>query len=118
MIAWRRWSGALVWPVFFALFWLLNLAMAAVGYGAHHLRYPDGSQAALGSVVDAMPDFVRSAWRVLLGLSWDIFWPAAVIAALVVGGRVVWRRTGRLGSSPDTPDAPEVGSSEPVRAGR
>ena len=92
MIAWRRWSGALVWPVFFALFWLLNLAMAAVGYGAHHLRYPDGSQAALGSVVDAMPDFVRSAWSDFLGTRWADFWPAAIMAALFVAGQWAWRR--------------------------
>ena len=117
MIAWPRWSGAALWPPFFVLYWLLTLAMAAVDNGAQTLRNRGGGTS-VALVADAMLGVARSAWRVLLGLSWDIFWPAAVIAALVVGGRVVWRRTGRLGSSPDTPDAPEVGSSEPVREGR
>lgn len=117
MIAWPRWSGAALWPLFFVLYWLLTLAMVAVDTGAQTLRHRGGGTS-VALVADAMLGVARSAWRVLLGLSWDIFWPPAVIAALVVGGRVVWRRTGRLGSSPDAADAPEVGSSEPVRAGR
>jgi hypothetical protein len=114
MIAWRRWSGVLLWPIFFALFWLLNVAMSALGYGAQTLRHPGGSRATVGSVADAMLDFVRSAWRVFLGVSWDVFWPAAVVAALVVAGRIVWRRPRRVGTSPDAPD---VGSSQWVSQG-
>jgi hypothetical protein len=117
MIAWQRWSGAALWPLFFVLYWLLTLAMVAVDNGAQTLRNRGGGTS-VALVADAMLGVARSAWRVLLGLSWDIFWPAAVIAALIVGGRIVWRRTRQVGSSPDTPDAPEVGSSEPVRAGR
>jgi hypothetical protein len=117
MIAWRRWSGAALWPLFFVLYWLLTLAMVAVDTGAQTLRNRGGGTS-VALVADAMLDVARSAWRVLLGLTWDIFWPAAVIAALIVGGRIVWRRSGRVGSSPDTPDAPEVGSSARVSAGR
>ena len=93
MIAWPRWSGAALWPPFFVLYWLLTLAMAAVDNGAQTLRNRGGGTS-VALVADAMLGVARSAWRVLLGLSWDIFWPAAVIAALVVGGRIVWRRTG------------------------
>jgi hypothetical protein len=117
MLAWSRWSGAALWPLFFVLFWLLTLAMAAVDNGAQTLRNRGGGTTVV-AVADAMLGVARSAWRVLLGLSWDIFWPAAVIAALVVAGRIVWRRAGRLGVSPVTPDAPEVGSAEAVSAGR
>jgi len=92
MTAWRRWSGVLVWPIFFALFWLLALAMSALGYGAQTLRHPVGSGASVRVVTDAMLDLVRSAWRVFLGTSWDVFWPAAVIAALAIAGQWAWRR--------------------------
>ena len=27
MIAWRRWFGVLAWPIFFVLFWLLNVGV-------------------------------------------------------------------------------------------
>jgi len=49
-------------------------------------------------VVEAMLDVVRSSWRLLLGLSWDIFWPAAVVAALLLAGRYAWLRTGPVSS--------------------
>jgi len=91
MIAWRRWSGVLLWPVFFALYWLLALAMTAVGNGAQILRHRGGGTS-VGSVADSMLSVARSAWRVLLETSWNTFWPAAVIAALVVAGLHVWRR--------------------------
>jgi len=42
LIAWRRCSGVLLWPVFFALYWLLGLAMTAVGSGAQILRHRGG----------------------------------------------------------------------------
>jgi len=99
MIAWPRWSGAALWPLFFVLYWLLTLAIVAVDTGAQTLRSRGGGTS-VALVADAMLGVARSAWRVLLGLSWDIFWPAAVIAALVVGGRIVWRRTRQVGSSP------------------
>lgn len=92
MIAWRRWSGVLLWPIFFVLFWLLTLLTRAVGYGAGTMRHPGGSQATVGTVADAMISFLRSAWQVMLELHWQTFWPAAVIAALVIGGQLVWRR--------------------------
>ena len=92
LIAWRRWSGVLVWPIFFALFWLLNLVRSALGHGAQTLRHHVGGQDSTGVVTDAMASFISSAWRVALGTSWDIFWPAAVIAALVIAGQRVWRR--------------------------
>ena len=95
MIAWRRWPGVLLWPVFFALFWLLHLAMFAIGYGAADLRHPGGSHATMGSVADTMLLFVRSGWRMSLGTSWHVFWPTALGAALVVAGRFVWRRVRR-----------------------
>ena len=101
MIAWRRWSGVLVWPIFFALFWLLNLLMSAVAYGAQTLRHPGGSHASVGTIAEVMLDFVRSVWGDLLGTSWQNFWLAAVIAALAVAGRFVWRRTRQVGTSPD-----------------
>jgi hypothetical protein len=97
MIAWRRWSGALLWPAFFALYWLLILAMSALGNGAQILRQRGGGTS-VGLVADAMLSVVRSAWRVLLGTSWDIFWPAAVIAAAVVAARYLWRRTAQVNS--------------------
>ena len=96
MIAWRRWSGVLLWPIFFALFWLLTLVMSALGHGAQTLRHPMGSRASVGPLNDAMLGFVRSTWRVFLGTSWDVFWPAAVIAVLVIAGLYVWRRTGQV----------------------
>ena len=92
MIAWRRWSGVLLWPIFFTLYWLLALAMTAVGSGAQILRNR-GDGTSVGSVADSMLSVVRSAWRVLLGTSWNTFWPAAVVAALVVAGLYTWRRT-------------------------
>ena len=94
MIAWRRWSGVLLWPVFFALYWLIILAMTAIGNGAQILRHRGGGTS-VGMVADAMLSLVRSAWRVLLETSWDIFWPAAVIAAAVIAARYLWRYTAR-----------------------
>ena len=91
MIAWRRWSGVLLWPVFFAQYWLLALAMTAVGNGAQILRHRGGGTS-VGSVADSMLSVARSAWRVLLETSWSTFWPAAVVAGLVVAGLHVWRR--------------------------
>lgn len=96
MIAWRRWwSGVLLWPAFFALYWLLALAMTAVENGAQILRHRGGGTS-VGSVADSMLSVARSAWRVLLDISWNTFWPAAVIAALVVAGPHVWRRARSL----------------------
>lgn len=85
--------------------------MSAVGYGAETLRHLGGSHASVGTVADAMLDVVRSAWRVVLGTSWQIFWPAAVIAALAIAGQFVWRRTRQAGTSPD------VGPPKRVSAG-
>jgi hypothetical protein len=93
MIAWRPWSGVLLWPIFFALLWLLTLVMSAVGYGAQRLNPPAGGGASLGSLAHTMLDYVRSAWSTLLQISWDLFWPAAVIAALVVAFLYIWRRS-------------------------
>jgi len=92
MIAWRRWSGVLLWPVFFALYWLLALAMTAVGNGAQILRHRGGGTS-VGAVADSMLSVARAAWRVLLETSWHTFWPAAVTAGLVVAGLYTWRRT-------------------------
>jgi hypothetical protein len=94
MIAWRRWSGVLLWPVFFVLYWLLILAMSALENGAQVLRHRGGGTS-VGFVAEAMLGIVRSAWRVLLETSWDIFWPAAVIAAAVIAARYLWRHTAR-----------------------
>lgn len=116
MIAWQRWSRAALWPLFFVLYRLLTLAMVAVDNGAQNLRHRGGGTSVV-AVADAMLGVARSAWRVLLGLSWDIFWPAAVIAALIVGGRIVWPRKRRVDLSPDTPVAPDVGLSAWVSAG-
>jgi len=99
MIAWRRWSGVLGWQIFFVLFWLLNLAMSAVDYGAVNLRNRRGSQASVGSIGGTMLDFVRSAWRVFSQSSWRDFWPAALMAAVVVAGLWVWRRFRRVGTA-------------------
>jgi len=74
------------------VFWLLNLVRSALGHGAQTLRHHVGGQDSTGVVTDAMASFISSAWRVALGTSWDIFWPAAVIAALVIAGQRVWRR--------------------------
>jgi hypothetical protein len=98
MIAWHRWSGVLLWPAFFALFWFLTLTMSAVAFGAQTLRHPGGGNVGLGTVMETMLDFVRSAWRVTLGIDWAIFWPAAIIAALVIAGLNVWRRFGAAGA--------------------
>jgi hypothetical protein len=92
MIAWRRWSAVLLWPVFFVLYWMLTLTMTAVSNGAQTLRHRGGG-VSVGFVAEAMLGVVRSAWRVLLGLSWGTFWPAAVIAGLVIVGQYAWRRT-------------------------
>jgi hypothetical protein len=93
MMGWRRWSGALLWPAFFVLFWLLALASTAVDSGAVMLRARGGG-ITVGSVADAMLGTARSAWRILLTYSWDIFWPAAVVAAVVIGSRYLWQRKG------------------------
>lgn len=94
LIAWQHWSGVLLWPLFFVLFWLLNLVVSAVGHGAQTLRRPwDGSESP-SSATDASVDFARLAWRVTLGESWGTIWPAAIFAALVVAGFYAWRRTG------------------------
>lgn len=97
MIAWRHWSAVLLWPVFFVLYWLLALTMTAVDNGAQTLRYRGGGVSAW-FVAEAMLGVARSAWRVLLGLSWDVFWPAAVIAGLVIGAQLAWRRAGPVSS--------------------
>lgn len=97
MIAWRRWSAVLLWPVFFVLYWLLTLTMTALENGAQTLRHRGGGASA-GFVAEAMLGVVRSAWRVLLGLSWDVFWPAAVVAGFVIVGQLAWRRIGRVSS--------------------
>jgi len=97
MIAWRSWSSGLLWPAFFLLYWLLRLAMTAVDYGAQTLSRR-GSGVSVGFVAEAMLDVVRSSWRLLLGLSWDVFWPAAVIAALLLASRYAWQRAGRVSS--------------------
>jgi len=93
MIAWRPWSGVLLWPIFFALLWVLTLVMSAVGYVAQTLKPPAGDSASLGSVAHTMLDYVRLAWRTLLQMSWDLFWPAVVIAALVIVFLYIWRRS-------------------------
>jgi len=104
MIAWRRWTGMLVWPIFFALLWLLSLAMSAVEYGARTLHPPGGGHNSVGAVASAMLDFARSAWSVMLDTSWQLFWPAAVIAAIFIaallGWRFVWPRVRQSPSSP------------------
>jgi hypothetical protein len=40
-----------------------------------------------------MLDYVRLAWRTLLEISWDLFWSAAVIAALVIAFLYIRRRS-------------------------
>jgi len=97
MIAWRRWSSAVLWPALFLLYWLLRLAMIAVDTAAQTLSRRGGG-VSVSFVAEAMLDVVRSSWRLLLGLTWDIFWPAAVIASLLLAGRYAWQRTGRVSS--------------------
>jgi hypothetical protein len=92
MIAWHRWSDALLWPVFFVLYWLLTLTMTALDTGAHSPGVR-GGDTSFGLVVEETLAVARSVWRVVLGVSWDIFWPAAIIAALAVGCQYAWRRT-------------------------
>lgn len=104
MISWRRSSAVVLWPIFFVLFWLLHLVMSAVGYGAQTLRHPGGGGATTGTLAAAMVDFARSAWSELLEISWQIFWPAAVIAALVVAAQLLWRRFGQVGTEPVAPN--------------
>ena len=94
MMGWRRWTGAFLWPVFFVLFWLLALASTAVDSGAVMLRQRGGG-ITVGSVADAMLGTARSAWRILLTYSWDIFWPAAVVAGVVIGSKYLWQRRGQ-----------------------
>jgi hypothetical protein len=89
MMGWRRWPGTLLWPAFFVLYWMLALAGVAVDSGAVMLRQRGGG-ITVGVVADAMLGTARSAWRLFLTLSWDIFWPAAVIAAVVIAGRHLW----------------------------
>jgi len=97
MIAWRRWSSAILWPAFFLLYWLLRLAMTAVDHAGQTLSRRGGG-VSVGFVAEAMVDVVRSSWRLLLGLCWDTFWPAAAVAALLLAGRYAWVRTGRVSS--------------------
>lgn len=92
MIAWRRWSSVLLWPLFFAIYWVLTLVRSAVGQGAQTLRDPLDGKSAAGSVIDEARAAVGSDWGTYLGSSWDAFWPAALIGALVVAGVHVWRR--------------------------
>lgn len=92
MIAWLRWSDVLFWPAFFALLWFLTLTMSALESAAGTLGRTGGGNLSLLSVNRAMLDFAGSSWRTVLGTSWDLFWPAAVIAAVVVAALYVWRR--------------------------
>jgi hypothetical protein len=93
MIAWRPWRGVLLWPIFFLLLWLLTLVMSAVGHLAESLSPQNGDSASLGSAAHTMLEYVRPTWQTLLGISWDLFWPAAVIAALIIGFLYLWRRS-------------------------
>ena len=100
LIAWRRWTGVLLWPVFFAWYWLLLLAENSLRYGTETLRHPGGHRASVSTVLAAMADFVPNAWSVLLSNAWSFFGPALLIASLVVAGRAllptVVSRAGKL----------------------
>jgi hypothetical protein len=92
MIAWLRWSDVWLWPAFFALLWFLTLTLSALEFAARTLGRRGGGNVSFQSVNRAMLDFAGSSWRTVLGTSWDLFWPAAVIAALVVAALFLWRR--------------------------
>lgn len=89
LIAWRRWTGVLLWPVFFAWYWVLLLAEDTLRYGTETLRHPGGHRAGVSTVTGAMHDFLTSAWSALLAGAWSLVWPALLIATLVVAGRAV-----------------------------
>jgi len=111
MIAWRAWPSVLLWPIFFALLWLLTLVMSAVEYLALTLRPPADNNASLRSVAQTMLDYVQSAWRTPLGISWDLFWPAAIIAALLIAFLYLWRLSGHR-------RAPDLSSDDKLITGR
>ena len=92
MIAKSHWVDLRLWPIFFVLFWLLNLLGSALGSSADTLRKPGSAQSTVGNVADAMVDFIRSAWSVVLSESWRIFWPAAVVAVVLLACNYAWGR--------------------------
>lgn len=90
LIAWRRWTGVLLWPLFVLWFWLVEVARQTLRYGAETLRHPGGHLVTRQMVLEAMTDFLRNAWSVLASNAWDFLWPAIFLAAVVLAWRAAW----------------------------
>ena len=118
LLAWRRWTGVLLWPVFFLWLWLLSLAENTLRYGTETLRHPGGSRASVSTVLDAMRDFVPNAWSALLSNAWHSVWPALLLAAVVLAWRAAWPSLKqRLGTLPLPARKPAAGNAEPAPEG-
>jgi hypothetical protein len=100
LVAKDRWIDVRLWPIFFVLFWLLNLLSSALAFGAQTLSRPGSAQSTVGTVADAMVSFVRSAWATVLGNSWQTLWPAVVIAALLLACKHTWSRLRQATAEP------------------
>jgi hypothetical protein len=118
LIAWRRWTGVLLWPVFFLWLWLLSLVQNTVRYGTETLRHPGGSNASVPTVLEAMRDFVPNAWSVLLANAWHLLWPALFLAAVVLAWRAAWPALkDRVGKLPLPARKPAAGKAGPAPEG-
>ena len=118
LIAWRRWTGVLLWPLFVLWFWLVELAQQTLRYGAETLRHPGGHAVTRQLVLGAMTDFLRTAWSALASNAWDFLWPAMFLAAVVLVWRVVWPTLmDRAAKLPLPARKPAAGKGEPAPEG-
>ena len=90
LLAWRRWTGVLLWPLFVLWFWLLQLAQETLRYGTETIRHPHGHEVSVSAVLQTMRDFVPNAWLAIAAATWHFLWPAVLLAAVVLAWRAVW----------------------------
>ncbi|MGZ6892319.1 MAG: hypothetical protein ACXVGM_20000 [Oryzihumus sp.] len=118
LIAWRRWTGVLLWPLFVLWFWLVEVAQQALRYGTETLRHRGGHGVSLQMVLDAMTDFLRNAWEVLASNAWSFLWPAILLAAVALAWRRVWPGVmDRAAGLPLPARKPAPGQGEPASGG-
>ena len=118
LIAWRRWTGVLLWPLFLLWFWLVQVAGETLRYGTETLRHPGGHRVGVSTVLGATHDFLTTAGSVLASNAWGFRWPAILLAA----GALAWRATwpglkDRVGKLPLPARKPAAGRGEPAPEG-